>query len=137
MIGITLVRGFVGRGSPGLGDVLDHFDHIARLVGVEHVGLGTDVSADALDPATGQPRSPYAVRGLDLSLRVFQIADGLLERGYSENDVELILGGNFLRALGEIWSDGSWAPLGSARQLRPDPFCPTRKPPSVGLRIDS
>lgn len=137
VIGITLVRGFVGAGSPDLSAVLNHFDHVARLVGPEHVGLGTDVSADALDPATGQPRSPYAVRGLDLSLRIFQIADGLLRRGWSETDVEAVLGANFLRALGEIWTDGPWTPLASARQLRSDPFCPPRRPPAVTLSTGS
>lgn len=137
VMGITLVRGFIGSGSPGLDDVLDHFDHVARLVGAEHVGLGTDVSLDAIDPATGRPRPPYAVRGLDLSLRVFQIADGLLARGWGERDVELVLGGNFLRALGEIWSDGSWSAPDDPWALRPDPFCPPRRPPADSLGGES
>lgn len=130
VVGITLVRSFVGGASPGLDDLLDHFDHVARLVGVEHVGLGTDVSDDALDPATGRPRAPYALRGLDLSLRVFQIADGLLARGWSEPDVELVLGGNFLRALGDIWDDG--VPRSrAAASPRADPFCPSPRRPGV------
>jgi len=129
VMGITVVRAFVGGRSPAVGDVLDHFDHVARLVGVEHVGLGSDVSHDAVDPKTGRPQPPYAIRGLDLGNRVFQLADGLLERGYSESDVALMLGGNFLRALKEIWGEGGAAksrpPAGRAR--RRDPFCPAPK----------
>ncbi|HVS13243.1 MAG TPA: membrane dipeptidase [Thermoanaerobaculia bacterium] len=128
VIGITLVRPFVKpSGAATLADLLDHFDHVTRLVGVEHVGLGSDVDVAAVDPATGRPHPLYAIRGLDPRARVFQIADGLLARGYSEEDVELVLGGNFLRALTAIWPDDSWELL-SERELRRDPFCPAAWP---------
>jgi len=128
VMGITVVRAFVGGRSPGVDDVLDHFDHVARLVGVEHVGLGSDVSHDAVDPETGRAKPPYAIRGLNLETRVFQLTEGLLARGYSESDVELMLGGNFLRVLGEIWGEETGGrDGGGGREGRRDPFCPAPK----------
>lgn len=104
VMGITTVPAFVrqGRGAT-FEDLLDHFDHVARLVGVEHVGLGSDTDLDVLDPGTGRVRPLYAVAGLDHPRRVFELAEGLLRRGYGEKDVELVLGGNFARVLHEIW----------------------------------
>ena len=96
---------------------------MARLVGVEHVGLGSDTDVDTIDPATGLPRSFYAIRGLDPVARVFQIADGLLRRGFSAADVQLVLGGNFMRALAAIWPAHTWS-IADERELRRDPFCP-------------
>lgn len=132
VMGIALVRGFVRSGRPTLDDVLDHFDHVRDLVGVEHVGLGSDLACDSVDPATGRPLQPYAIGGLDLDLRVFQLIDGLLGRGYDDRDVELILGGNFLRAFTEIAS-GSGRSSSSASPLPPrDPFCPAPRPAGPG-----
>lgn len=123
VVGITIVRAFVARTNPSLADLLDHFDHAASVAGVEHVGLGSDVDASALDPATGRPDPIYRVRGLEPEARVFQIADGLLRRGWIADDVRLVLGGNFRRALRAIWPR---APdRDSARwSLGRDPFCP-------------
>jgi membrane dipeptidase len=123
VLGITIVRAFVGRTNPSLADLLDHFEHAASVAGVEHVGLGSDVDATALDPATSRPDPIYRVRGLEPEARVFQIADGLLRRGWIADDVRLVLGGNFRRALRAIWPR---APdRDSARwSLGRDPFCP-------------
>ena len=50
VMGITMVRYFVkSRGTTTVEDVLDHMDHVAKLVGVEHVGIGTDVDLDGRD----------------------------------------------------------------------------------------
>lgn len=127
VMGITAVRAFVGRGRPSLDDLLDHFEHVARLVGVEHVGLGSDVDVTAVDPETGRPSAFYAIRGLDPVARVFQIADGLLRRGWSTRSVELVLGENFQRALTRIWHREPRR-VDPARKLRRDPFCPPPRP---------
>jgi membrane dipeptidase len=125
VIGMTIVRAFVRRGGrPNLDDLLDHFDHVARLVGVEHVGLGSDVDPFALDPATGGRHPLYAIEGLEPTARVFQIADGLLRRGYTAEHVRLILGDNFRRALAAIWRNDSWHPEATGEPLGRDPFCP-------------
>lgn len=137
VVGMTVVRAFVGSGQPTLEDLLDHFDHVVRVAGVEHVGLGSDVDVTARDPASGTIRSAYRIRGLQPEARVFQIADGLLRRGYLRRDVELVLGGNFVRALAAIWPTSSWR-LVSERETRRDPFCPAprrRTPP--GLAADA
>lgn len=123
VMGITVVRAFVGRGRvPSLDDLLDHFDHVARVAGIEHVGLGSDTDLAALDPSTGRPNPAYSIRGLVHPARVYQIADGLLRRGYRADHVRQILGGNFLRVLASILPDDE-RPLRSEQALR-DPFCP-------------
>jgi membrane dipeptidase len=125
VIGLTVVRAFVSRKrTPTFADLLDHFDHVRRVAGAEHVGLGSDTDLTAVDPRTGRANPVYALRGLDPARRVFQIADGLLRRGWGEDDVRLVLGGNFLRALAAILPDDPRRPLRSEATLRRDPFCP-------------
>ncbi len=127
VMGITAVAAFVGAGEPDLDDLLRHFLHVAKVAGVEHVGLGSDVDIDAREPVSGRLRRFYAIRGLVPELRVYQIADGLLRRGLAPADVAGVLGGNFRRVLGAIWpqvaASGSW------RDRRRDPFCPAPAPP--------
>jgi len=128
-MGITVVRAFVSRKrTPTFSDLLDHFDHVARVAGVEHVGLGSDTDLTAVNPRTGRANPVYAIRGLDPGVRVFQIVDGLLRRGWGEDDVRLMLGGNFLRALAAILPDDPRQPLRSEETLRRDPFCPAPRP---------
>ena len=111
VMGITAVSAFVRSGGPAsLTNLLDHFDHVAKLVGVEHVGLGSDVDVDAVDPRTSRVRPRYVIRGMQQARRVFDVTEGLLRRGYEDRHVELILGGNFERALGEIWNAAPAAP---------------------------
>jgi membrane dipeptidase len=105
VIGISVLPMMVSGDRPAtLEGILDHFDHAARLVGVEHVGLGSDTDVDAIDPRTRRVRAGYRVRGMRHEYRVFEIADGLLRRGYGDGEVAGILGGNFQRALTQIWS---------------------------------
>jgi membrane dipeptidase len=74
---------------PPLSVLLDHFDHIARVAGVDHVGLGSDFDGvGGLLPA-----------GMDDVTRLPLIAQGLLDRGYSARDIQKILGGNMLRVM--------------------------------------
>ncbi len=70
-----------------LDDVLDHFDHVVKLVGVDYVGVGSDYDGvgDSL-PVGLKDVSTYP-----------NLVKGLLERGYSEEDIRKILGGNTLR----------------------------------------
>lgn len=119
VMGITGVRMFVRADEPTTVEhVLDHFDHVARLVGIEHVGIGSDVDLDGYDdlpPAElralrASYKGSYAFRdkidieGLDHPKRIFDLTEGLIGRGYSDRHIELILGGNFARALKEIWT---------------------------------
>jgi len=67
--------------------VLDHFDHVVKLVGIDHVGIGSDYEGvgDSL---------PVGLK--DVSTYPFLI-QGFLDRGYSEDDIQKILSGNILR----------------------------------------
>ncbi len=104
VMGITVLPAFVRPGGEAtVENILDHFDHVARLVGIEHVGLGSDSDLDAVDPKTGKVRARYRVKGLENARRVFDLVEGLIRRGYTDDHIRLLLGGNFRRVLGEIW----------------------------------
>jgi membrane dipeptidase len=104
VIGVTMVRSFVRPGETAtIEDFLDHIDHVVKLCGVEHVGLGSDVDLDGRD-LHSHPRNKSDLDGIDYAKKVFDLTEGLLRRNYSRGDVELILGGNFQRALAEIWA---------------------------------
>ncbi len=103
VMGITMVRAFVEPSGPAtIEDVLNHIDHVANLVGVEHVGIGSDVDLDGRDART-RPRKRFDLDGVDYSQKIFDLTDGLIRRKYSADSIELILGGNFQRALAAIW----------------------------------
>jgi membrane dipeptidase len=72
--------------------LIDHIDHIAKVAGVEHVGLGSDF--DGVSGATPQ--------GMDSAADLPKITQALLDRGYSAGDIKKILGGNTLRVFGEV-----------------------------------
>lgn len=73
-------------------EVLDHFEHIINLVGIEHVGIGSDFDGvgdslpEGLKDVTGYPN----------------LIQGLLDRGYSETDIGKILSGNLLRVWKQV-----------------------------------
>jgi membrane dipeptidase len=103
VMGVTMERLFVGTGRRvTIENVLDHVDHVARLVGVEHVGVGTDVDLDGRDGASA-PKKKNDLDGLEYSRKIFELTEGLIRRKYSKDDIRLILGGNFQRALSAIW----------------------------------
>jgi membrane dipeptidase len=99
VMGITGVRAFLSRGGgASIEDVLDHFDHVAKLVGVEHLGIGSDAGVDV-----GRPAPHLDVHGLDQPRRVFDLTEGLVRRRYSDAAITGILGGNFQRAMQNIF----------------------------------
>ena len=77
---------------PPLKSLIDHIDHIAKIAGVDHVGLGSDF--DGVSGATPQ--------GIDSAADLPKITQALLDRGYSEADIKKILGRNLLRVFGEV-----------------------------------
>ncbi len=103
VMGVTMIRSVVrSSGAATIDDMLDHVEHIARLTSIENVGLGTDVDLEGHD--THLPAQNTFIAGIHYSRKVFDVTEGLLRRGYLDRDIELILGGNFRRALGEIWT---------------------------------
>jgi membrane dipeptidase len=77
---------------PPLKSLIDHLDHIAKVAGVDHVGLGSDF--DGVSGATPE--------GIDSAADLPKITQGLLDRGYSADDIKKILGGNLLRVFRQI-----------------------------------
>ncbi len=76
---------------PPFKSLIDHIDHIAKVAGVDHVGLGSDF--DGVSGATPQ--------GIDSAADLPKITQSLLDRGYSADDIRKILGGNVLRVFRE------------------------------------
>jgi membrane dipeptidase len=104
VMGITLIRYFVSAAnSVTIENVLNHVDRVAHLAGAEHVGLGTDVDLAGRDLAIA-PRKKDDLDGLDYTRKIFDLTEGLVQRSYSKSNIELILGGNFRRALSSIWT---------------------------------
>jgi len=77
---------------PPLKSLIDHIDHIAKVAGVDHVGLGSDF--DGVSGATPQ--------GIDSAADLPKITQALLDRGYSAEDIHKILGGNLMRVFREV-----------------------------------
>jgi membrane dipeptidase len=98
-----MVRSFVRTGGPvTIEDVLDHVDHVARMAGVEAVGVGSDVDLDGRD--TGIHPKKADLDGIAYAKKIYDLAEGLVRRNYSDTNIERILGGNFQRALSEIFA---------------------------------
>lgn len=78
----------VQSNKPPLSMLLNHLDYIVKLIGVDHVGLGSDFDGISVAPQQLDDVTSYPL-----------ITKALLERGYSKKDVTKILGGNILRVL--------------------------------------
>jgi membrane dipeptidase len=76
---------------PPFSVLIDHIDHIAKIAGIDHVGLGSDFD--------GIPSSP---EGMDSAADLPKITQALMARGYSAEDMNKILGGNFLRVFEKV-----------------------------------
>ena len=80
---LSTVSELLGPGS--MDDVLNHIDYVAQRIGVDHVGIGTDFNHGS------------GITGFDDASEALNVTKGLLARGYSQQDIEKIWGGNFLR----------------------------------------
>jgi microsomal dipeptidase-like Zn-dependent dipeptidase len=79
------------EGKPTIEDILDHIDHAVQIAGADHVGLGADM----------YPRTPTP-EGLRGAQDYGKITAGLKRRGYSDENVKKIMGGNFLRVWKQV-----------------------------------
>lgn len=91
VIGITFVPAFIGAENPSIAEVLNHIDHAVAIGGIECVGLGSD-----FDGTSG------LVLGLEDCTCWPALTAGLINRGYCEGEVKKIIGGNFLRVIGQV-----------------------------------
>jgi membrane dipeptidase len=118
VMGITGVRMFIKDRDPTtVADMVDHIDHVVKLVGIEHVGIGSDADLNGYDDMPPDQykqlkagyKASYAFRdkididGFDHPRKVFDLTEELIRRGYSDANIKLILGGNFQRLLGATW----------------------------------
>jgi len=76
---------------PPFDDILDHIDHVAKVAGIDHVGLGSDFD--------GTPSMP---EGMDSAADLPNITEGLLKRGYTPTQIRKILGANFMRVFRQV-----------------------------------
>ena len=76
---------------PPFSDIIDHIDHVAKIAGIDHVGLGSDFD--------GTPSMP---EGMDSAADLPKITEGLLKRGYTAAQIRKILGGNFMRVFRQV-----------------------------------
>jgi membrane dipeptidase len=122
VMGIPLLRFLIRGEEPVTPEhVLDHIDYVARLVGIEHVGIGGDLDVLGNPNPVGGPNSLSAqhnfdrynihqgpdgkitIAGLDHPKRVYDLTEGLIRRKYNDADIKLILGGNWIRVLTSLW----------------------------------
>lgn len=87
----TLYSGFLRKdGEASVLDAVDHLEHAIRIMGIDHVGIGTDFDGDG------------GVRGMSDSSELINFTIRLLRRKYSERDIEKIWGGNWLRVMAQV-----------------------------------
>ena len=118
VMGITGVRMFLRDRDPTtVENVVDHIDYAVKLAGIEHVGVGTDsdlngyedMPADQLKQLRDSYKASYAFRdkidtdGFDHPRKIFDLTEALIRRGYSDENIAAVLGGNFRRLLAATW----------------------------------
>jgi membrane dipeptidase len=119
VMGITDITFMVKGTEPvTIEDVVDHYDHVRDLVGIEHVGVGSDagIESNDLEPpqklkdTLAKADSRYhvhgtheVVTGMEGPSRMWELCAALVRRGYTDEQIRLVLGGNWARVLKEIW----------------------------------
>jgi membrane dipeptidase len=124
LVGICCVSGFLG-GAGHIGTFLDHIDYVAKRFGVEHVAIGTDLAYESRNAAAERAKIPKradsrpsvprwealwpagSLSGRDdpslawTNWPLFTV--GLVQRGYTDDAIQKILGGNVLRVARAVW----------------------------------
>ncbi|NHM31310.1 dipeptidase [Neobacillus terrae] len=121
VIGVVTVPQFLNQEKerPDMDDFLDHVDHLVKLVGIEHVGIGTDwpmnmplfiqeMIATKIAPTIGfraQDKLPTSdsLLGFEQYIEAINITRGLVSRGYKDKQIKLILGENWMRVIEQVW----------------------------------
>jgi microsomal dipeptidase-like Zn-dependent dipeptidase len=88
---ITLYPGFLRtQGEATIIDALRHLEHAIEIMGIDHVGVGTDFDGDG------------GVRGMADASEMINFTRHLMSRRYSERDIQKIWGGNWIRVMAQI-----------------------------------
>lgn len=119
IMGISGMRLLVSDTEPTtIVQVVDHIDHAVKLVGAEHVGIGTDADLQGYDKmpadqnasmrtnnkAARIARARIDTDGFSGPLKMYNLVEELVRRGYSDEVIRAMLGGNFRRLLGTVWT---------------------------------
>jgi membrane dipeptidase len=130
VMGVNFISFMVKDHEPTtVDDVVDHIDHISKLVGIEHVGIGSDFGLESNDFAPPavlnnilqradkryRVHKREAVGDLAGEKRVYVLTEALVRRKYTDDQIRLILGENWRRALDSIWS----SPMGADKSRQP------------------
>jgi len=112
VVGLNFYADFVDDDDPSLDRLVDHLSHIAETTGIEHVGIGPDFLEDSLrdlakkafedtddDPAVLDRWIPDC-DGIE---KLPEFTAKLLSRGLSKDEIEKVLGANFMRVFREVW----------------------------------
>ncbi len=91
IIGINFYPDFLGDKNGGVDLVIKHLEHAASIAGIDFVGLGSDY--DGID---------HTPLGLEDISKLPSIVDKLIKRGWQEEDIRKVMGGNFIRVLKEV-----------------------------------
>ena len=124
VLGATCIKTFLRNGAEStLEDYIDAIHHLVELVGVDHVGIGTDFTQDQppsfwryigsqqgtkfpstfADGSVDYAKVELYPKGLETPDEMPNIAVALMGRGYNEGEVLKVLGGNWLRLFREVW----------------------------------
>jgi membrane dipeptidase len=119
VMGISDIAFMVKGAEPvSIDDVVDHYDHVRDLVGSEHVGVGSDAGIESNDLAPPEKLKTIltdadrrykvhgtheVVAGMEGPNRMWELCAALVRRGYTDEQIRLVLGGNWARVLKEIW----------------------------------
>ena len=101
VIGVTTIRWMLdtdGDGRAGMDDFIAHIEYIADLVGIDHVGISSDADVNGWPEESGH----YADADLAAPDRWVRLTARLRARGWTEEDLAKLLGGNFLRVFREV-----------------------------------
>ncbi|MFV2044539.1 MAG: dipeptidase [Anaerolineales bacterium] len=138
VIGLATFSAFVGDTwngrTPTLNDLLNQMDHILNLIGPDHLAIGTDILIDPTDGvwwravtgrlypeiSQGMTFETHNIEGFANHADFPRVVDAMLDRGYGQETVGKILGGNFMRIFHQVWDKSSAYPQ-QPPQLFPEP----------------
>lgn len=123
VMGIPILRFMIKAQEPvHFNDFINHIDYVTQLVGINHVGIGSDQGLYTEDSGTKQWRKNrlenapakyqthtnkdylLTIEGLNHPYRTYEIAEGLIKKGYKDEDIKKVLGNNFKRVLTQIFN---------------------------------
>ena len=94
VVQITLYNGFLKEvGEATIIDAIRHINHAVKVMGIDHVGIGTDFDGDG------------GITGCASASELINLTRALLKEGYSEEEIEKIWGGNFLRVMNQVQTE--------------------------------